>query len=100
MNQSSGPRHALSLRHRGQEKAPSALPGGIRIAHELALYGGGHCAPEINLGVGRWTARLLPCTRTAHLLSKSQRYGATTILAHFFGHHESFVQGNGVPGRL
>ena len=27
-----------------------------------------------------------------------QRYGATTILAHFFGYHESFVQGNGVPG--
>ncbi len=29
---------------------------------------------------------------------KSQRYGATTILAHFFGHHESFVQGTGCRG--
>ena len=34
----------------GQEKAPQSALGGDRIAHELALYGGGHCAPEINLG--------------------------------------------------
>jgi len=33
-----------------KKKPPSAISGGIRIAHELALYGGGHCAPEINLG--------------------------------------------------
>jgi hypothetical protein len=67
-----------------------------------ALYGGGHCGPEISVlirSVGRSTARLLRC-RTATFSPKSQRYGATTILAHFFGHHESFAQGNGVPGQL
>ena len=67
-----------------------------------ALYGGGHCGPEISVlirSVGRCTARLLRAAPPP-FSPNSQRYGATTILAHFFGHHESFVQGNGVPGQL
>ncbi len=64
-----------------------------------ALYGGGHCGPEISVlirSVGRCTARLL----RAHLLSKIPAVWRHHNLGALFGHHESFVQGNGVPGQL
>jgi hypothetical protein len=87
---------ALSLPpQEGKKKPPRVLSGGTgsltnwRYTAEAIAR-----RRSISVLIRSWGAERPGCSRApppATSYPKSQRYGATTILAHFFGHHERLV---------